>query len=200
MSFLNQRLDSWKNFLTGLGSFRDKGSFTHFNPDYRLSYEYLESLYMHDDIAARVCELIPHEMLRQGFNITVDGEEFLWPELKEFLLDALIKSRVYGASFLYIGAQDGLEQHEPLGRAKNIDLLHVLTPKEIKLEGEKLYLKNRLEIHESRILKFYAGRSINNQLPVSVLERIYPVLQQFNTAWQATAHLMTDAAQEGCLS
>jgi phage-related protein (TIGR01555 family) len=28
-----------------------------------------------------------------------------------------------------------------------------------------------------------------------VLQRVYPVLQQFHTAWQATAHLMTDAAQ-----
>jgi phage-related protein (TIGR01555 family) len=33
------------------------------------------------------------------------------------------------------------------------------------------------------------------QFPPSVLQRLYPVLQQFHTAWQATAHLMTDAAQ-----
>src|SRR5271169_4103148 len=32
-------------------------------------------------------------------------------------------------------------------------------------------------------------------MPPSVIQRIYPVLQQFHTAWQATAHLMTDAAQ-----
>src|SRR5690606_11452869 len=102
---LEQRNDSWKNLLTGLGSHRDKGVYTHFSSENRLSYEYLEELYMNDDIAARICELIPHEMLRQGFSITLHGEPFFWPELSEYLLDALIKSRVYGAAFIYIGAQ-----------------------------------------------------------------------------------------------
>lgn len=51
-------------------------------------------------------------------------------------------------------------------------------------------------IHESRLLPFYGTRPLSPKMfPASILQRIYPVLQQFHTAWQATSHLMNDAAQ-----
>lgn len=73
------KLDSWKNILTGLGTSRDKVTHTEFSSGPDLSDQTLEQLYHNDDIAARVCDLVPDEMLRQGFDIQV-GHSGLDPE------------------------------------------------------------------------------------------------------------------------
>ena len=215
---LKERNDSWQNLLTGLGTNRDKISHSYLasNDTLPLPLPYLENLYLHDDIAARICDLLPNEMLRQGFSIMVNDEDFTWCDLAETLRDALVKSRIFGVAFIYIGGDDGQNQDQPLAinRVKDIKFLNVLTPKELSHHGfyedantakygqtEYYRLNTKLShqisiIHESRLIPFYGTSSLDpRQWPSSVLQRIYPVLQQFHTAWQATAHLMTDAAQ-----
>lgn len=210
MLSINERYDSWKNLLSGLGSRRDKSTYTHFSPDSYLPYDYLEHLYINDDVSARICEIIPNEMLRQGINIKVNGEDFLYPNLQEYLSDALIKSRIFGAAFIYVGVDDGYLQEEEMlvSNIKKIKFLNILTAKELRFKkfyseptsskfGEaEVYGLNQSLIHESRLIAFYGARTLNHKnFPPSILQRIYPVLQQFHTAWQSTAHLMTDAAQ-----
>lgn len=213
---LKDRNDSWHNLLSGLGTTRDKSTYTHIKPNDRFPPDYAEQLYVSDDIAARICDLVPHEMLRQGFSITVNDEDFTWCGLAETLRDALVKARIFGAAFIYIGAEDGQAQEQPLivQRVKGVRFLNVLTTKELCHQSfytdpnsanfgkPELYRLNRSAhnhasvIHESRLLPFFGSPSLNHhQFPPSVLQRIYPVLQQFHTTWQATAHLMTDAAQ-----
>src|SRR5262249_49360051 len=99
-------------------------------------------------------------------------------------------------------------------KVKRIRFLNVLSPKELSHHSfygdandvrfgqpESYRLNTTLShqttiIHESRLMPFYGTMPLNpRQFPPSILQRIYPVLQQFHTAWQATAHLMTDAAQ-----
>jgi len=207
---LKERNDSWQNLLSGLGTARDKSVYTHLAPDIRLPPNYLELLYLNDDIAARICDLLPNEMLRQGFSIEVDGDELVRPDLSDILRDALVKSRIFGAAFIYVGADDGEPQEAELSiaKVKKVKFLNVLTTKDLSFQSfytdpnsEKygqceLYRLSASSIHETRLIPFYGTSPLNpRQWPSSILQHIYPVLQQFNTAWQATAHLMTDAAQ-----
>ncbi len=216
MFSLKERNDSWHNLLSGLGSGRDKSTYSHLQPNDSFSPEYLEQLYVNDDIAARICDLVPYEMLRQGFSIKVDDQDFLRADLGVALRDALVKARIFGAAFIYVGADDGQPQDAPLSmaRVKRVRFLNVLTTKDLSHQsfyadpnsdkyGQcELYRLNASShnqtavIHESRLISFYGTSPLNlRQWPPSILQRIYPVLQQFHTAWQATAHLMTDAAQ-----
>ncbi len=216
MFSLGNRFDSWKNLLSGLGTARDKSTYTHLSPDNNLPAEYLEHLYLHDDIAARICDLVPNEMLRQGLLIKANDKELIWDGLGETFRDALTKARIFGAAFLYIGADDGQEQASPLllSRLKGVRFLNVLTSKDLSKASfyadpntahyghTELYRLNTSNdhqtttIHESRLIPFFAIPPLSHrQYPPSVLQRVYPVLQQFHTAWQSTAHLMTDAAQ-----
>ena len=214
MLSLADRNDSWQNMLTGLGSGRDKATYNHLSPNNRLPAEYLEHLYDNDDIAARICDLLPNEMMRQGIKISADSEPIKIEALASIIKEALIKSRIFGAAFIYIGADDGLAQDQPvkIAKVKSIRFLNVLTTKDLshhsqykdpnsnkfgKCEFFKLNSPNdQLLIHESRLISFMGTSALNfNHFPPSILQRIYPVLQQFHTAWQATAHLMTDAAQ-----
>src|SRR5580704_13585263 len=216
MLSIKERNDSWQNLLSGLGSARDKSTYAHLDPNEGLATEYLEQLYLNDDIAARICDLVPYEMLRQGFSIKVDDQGFLRPDLSDILRDALVKSRIFGAAFIYVGADDGQPQEAPLltQKVKRVRLLNVLTTKDLihqcfyadpnceKFGHCELYRLNASSynqaavIHESRLIPFFGTSLLNHrQYPPSMLQRIYPVLQQFHTAWQAAAHLMTDAAQ-----
>ena len=69
-----QRTDSWVNVITGLGTLtRDKRMANEFEATPRLSDEQLENLYHGDDMAARACDALPEEMLRQGFEIKIEA-------------------------------------------------------------------------------------------------------------------------------
>jgi phage-related protein (TIGR01555 family) len=216
MFSLEERNDSWQNLLSGLGTGRDKSIHTHFSPKQHLPPDYLEQLYVNDDIAARICDLVPSEMLRQGIIIKVNDEDFSWQGLSEILYDALVKARIFGAAFIYVGVDDGQEQEQALSvpKIRGVRFLNVLTAKDLGHQSffsdaiaenfgqPELYRLNSSNqhrstaIHTSRLIPFFGTSSLNpRQFPPSILQRIYPVLQHFHTAWQATAHLMTDAAQ-----
>jgi phage-related protein (TIGR01555 family) len=216
MLSLNERNDSWQNLLSGLGTGRDKSTYARLFPNQTLAADYLEQLYLNDDIAARICELVPYEMLRQGISIKVNDKEFSREGLVEILRDVLVKSRIFGAAFIYVGVDDRQYQNRPLvfKKIKGVHFLNVMTIKDLSHYSfysdpdDADYGKPQLYrlsapfndhkpvIHESRLIPFFGTSSLNpRQFPASVLQRVYPVLQQFHTAWQATAHLMTDAAQ-----
>lgn len=67
------RLDSWVNAVTGLGTSRfDKGANASHTATGLYGDAYLEELYNDDPIAALVCEKIPDEMFRAGFELHVN--------------------------------------------------------------------------------------------------------------------------------
>jgi len=216
MLSLEERNDSWQNLLSGLGTGRDKSTYNHLAPNDRFHPEYLEQLYVNDDIVARICDLVPSEMLRQGFSIKVNDEDFAWEGLSDVLRDALVKARIFGSAFIYIGADDGQAQEQALilSKIRGVRFLNVLSPKDLSHHSffgdaqqanfgqPELYRLNNsrqyqsTSIHSSRLISFFGTLPLHTrQFPPSILQRIYPVLQQFHTAWQATAHLMSDAAQ-----
>src|SRR5688572_12085372 len=83
------RLDGWVNTLTGLGNaLRDKAMATRFSASRPLSDAELDNLYHENDLASRVCDVVPEEMLRPGFVLTVpegntaDAVMERWQELE----------------------------------------------------------------------------------------------------------------------
>jgi len=69
------RADSFFNAVTGLGTSRDKMQFNRFARNRRLTYEELDALYSDDDMASRICDVVPEEELRQGFDVIVDSDD-----------------------------------------------------------------------------------------------------------------------------
>lgn len=230
---LNVRSDSWQNLLAGLGSPRDKAVYTQFQSSHEaLSPEILDSLFVEDDIAARVCELPPNEILRQGFSVTIAKDNQAKAAINEAvcefafsqkLMDALVWARVFGGSALFVGVDDGQHPEKPVSLVdiRSVHFVSVLTsndlepvsfyndplkanfgePKTYRIETSNTRLGSLSEIHESRLIVFHGTRtpkrmlSRNRGWSLSVLQRIYGVMQQFHLSWQATAHLMSDAAQ-----
>lgn len=123
------KIDSWMNAVTGIGTVRDK--LTHMRVKNRgvvLSPEALDTLYISDDLAARVVDTVPEEMFRQGYSISVEDDEgettlALSDKLKELKADrkfilAMKWGRLQGASAIVVGADDGGLPEDPLNEAK----------------------------------------------------------------------------------
>lgn len=69
------RQDAWINALTGIGgAFTDKRNATFFRRE-AWSWDQAEDLWRSDDAAARVVEILPDEMTREGFELKVQNEE-----------------------------------------------------------------------------------------------------------------------------
>lgn len=70
-----QRKDGWLNVLTGIGlTGRDKTRNNEFEVN-QLSREELESIWRGDDMASRIIETLPDEMLRSGWELEIQPEE-----------------------------------------------------------------------------------------------------------------------------
>lgn len=88
-------LDGWSNALTGIGdALVDKRMSTYYTGAEVITPEYAEGLWRGDDLAARIVETWPNEMLRQGYEICVqDGEN---TEETESLEDAETRGDALG--------------------------------------------------------------------------------------------------------
>jgi hypothetical protein len=118
----NARLDGWENDVTGFGTARDKTTYTVFGGYQILQPQQASSLYHGDDLAARIVDIVPDEMLREGFDVDVgdptenaeiaDALEALGARQK--LGNAIRWGRLYGGGGLLIGADDGRSAAAPL--------------------------------------------------------------------------------------
>lgn len=122
------RTDGWQNFLTGLGTQRDKRTHTHFGgamvfPNGQL----LDELYAGDDMIARIVDLPAREMTREWIDMRV-GED---PEAAAALLqrlddldiqskteEALAWARLHGGALMILGLDDGQAPELPLREEK----------------------------------------------------------------------------------
>lgn len=156
------RLDGWINTLTGLGdALRDKVLHTQIQRDIEMTEPQLEALFQSDDMAARICEKIPEDALRQGVGISIQGsEDGEGPsaedatkqaeavnkrardlKISEALADAATWENVFGGSAIFVGIDDGLPVEEEVNEAqiRTIHFLEVLT--RFELEPARLYDK-----------------------------------------------------------
>ena len=138
MKEVAQKVDQgWTNILTNLGMTKDKRSGLQIASNI-LDRFTLEALYQADDIASKVIDRIPHEMLREGYKILVKDDqddlsgklakEFDRFEINKKLEETMRWARLYGGGALFIGVKDGLKPDQPLDLSKvsEIDFVAVL--------------------------------------------------------------------------
>ncbi len=133
---LTLRLDAWQNGLTGFGTHRDKTTHGSYQPFIRLSDLELSAMYHGEDMAARVVDIVPDEMLREGFSIdlgepelnTALSEKFKALNVQEQFADGIRWARLYGGGAILVGCDDGQTPDNPLRpeRAKDITYLYVI--------------------------------------------------------------------------
>src|SRR5262245_47108949 len=123
------RWDSWLNTLTGLGfADRDKRQNSMFITDPVTDTQALD-LWRGNDLATRIVEDIPSEMLREGFEMRVGGQDAgdeakeiqeelasAWEELdlQGNLWFGAAYERAYGGGAVMLGAVDGGRPETPL--------------------------------------------------------------------------------------
>jgi phage-related protein (TIGR01555 family) len=189
LSHFVRRVDSWQNPLTGFGTLRDKTTYSEFLPLRALSDQQLSSLYHGDDMAARMVDVVPQEMLREGFVVETQDqdlngvvrEKFDALAVREKLLEALTWSRLYGGSAIVLGADDGRPAVTPLAaeQARSLDFLYVLDrrylfpltfyeklgdpkygePETYSIAAAGPRAGVNLSIHESRLVVFRGART-----------------------------------------
>lgn len=130
------RLDAWANAITGFGTDRDKTSYGYVTRNRFLSDEELSALYHGDDLAARMVDLVPEEMLRDGFCVETDEAELdqiIDEKLDELgavdrFGEALRWERLFAGSAVLVGADDGRDASRPLKpeAARDISYLYTL--------------------------------------------------------------------------
>jgi phage-related protein (TIGR01555 family) len=128
------RYDSWENPVSGLGTDRDKTHYNRFGGSRLLTEYELSDIYHGDDLAARMVDIVPDEMLREGFQLDL-GDSALSGEVTdqlealgaaEKLADGIRWGRLFGGGGLIIGADDGKPASSPLDseKAKTISYLY----------------------------------------------------------------------------
>lgn len=230
---LATRLDGWTNDVTGFGTDRDKTTYGRF-----VAHQYLDDvqksdLYHFDDMAARMVDVVPDELYREGFSLVAEGNPDLSSALNAKFADINVRQkfaeakrwgRCFGGAAAIIGCDDGRDASQELRptRAKGISWLEVVDKRDLipfsyysepgsfEYGKPKTYLVSVCDgtgamvprpVHESRLI-FFGGaatadreRRENQGWDLSVLQRPYEVLRQFNTGWQSVENLLTDAHQ-----
>ena len=144
------KADGWQNIVTGLGTNRDKSSAgvasrTHMN------IRELRYLWQADDMAARIVEAIPDEMLRQGWEVKTDDAELavrasdLLDGLgaRKKMNEALRFARAFGGGGILLGVNDGSRDmsdwSKPLdvNKVRSLDFLTVFSPEELRVSTKK---------------------------------------------------------------
>lgn len=143
------RVDGWSNLFTGFGTSADKRRETRSRQNLILSDIELDSIYTDDGLGARIVDLLPDDMTRQGWEFRFDDEKEgfeTYAKKYEEAFDALNATsrlttamkwaRLYGGSLLIIGALDGSDFSEPLDgkRVRALESLRVVPLPDVELD------------------------------------------------------------------
>lgn len=136
------RVDGWQNASTYFGVLgKDKRLNVSYSPE-QLDPETCEQLWRGNDLAARIIEVIPDEMLREGFEPTCDDRELaeeihdasITLNATEVVREGLHTARALGGAGIFLGVDDGGKDLElPLAedRIRSLDYITLLTPREL---------------------------------------------------------------------
>lgn len=133
--------DGWTNLLTGLGTRADKSIHTRARNNIIVPDMELEAIYSDDGIGARIVDLLPEDMLKQGWHYEFKNEKeemedisrkyddiFESIHLHEKIAEAFKWARLYGGAIIVIGAFDGQDLSQPLNirRIKTFENLKII--------------------------------------------------------------------------
>lgn len=121
------RKDGWSNLFTGLGTKADKRRHTFNRSTGVISDRELEAIYCEDGLGAKIIDLLPEDMMKQGWNyvfnnmkegmenVSLQYEKIMQSiDIYSKLSQALKWARLYGGAILIIGAYDGQNLDQPL--------------------------------------------------------------------------------------
>lgn len=130
------RYDNLSNDFLGYGTSRDKLAYGTFVAGLRVSDVELNAMYYSDDVAAKIVNARPTEMMRRGYKLTAKDPEkaaALQDRGKDLGLDAcMLKNmqwaRLYGGSLMVMGATDSDDMTKPLvpERVKDVKFINVI--------------------------------------------------------------------------
>ena len=135
------RNDGWVNLFSGLGGKADKRKSTKARPNGFLLDVELETIYADDGLGARAIDLLPDDMMKQGWHYIFNSEKEGMEE-KSKVYDEVFKTigankkinqalkwaRLYGGCLILLGVYDGEELDQPLNlrKIKNFENLKII--------------------------------------------------------------------------
>ena len=144
-AILKRAYDGWQNVLTGLG-IQGKDKRMSASVSYtRFTEAEAEELYAADDMAAKIVDALPEEMMREGYDVKSTDEtddDFTDMMAKELMRlgsdckfeEAMKWARMYGGSCIVMGINDGQDASLPVNieNIKSVDYLTLLSRWEIE--------------------------------------------------------------------
>ena len=168
--------DGWLNLFSGLGTKADKRKSTRAVPNGFLTDAELEIVYADDGLGARVIDLLPDDMMKQGWNYEFEDEkegfekeskiyDMVFKEIKanDKINKALKWARLYGGALILLGVYDGEELDKPLNlnKIKNFENLKII-PRNNVMYGTMEWQMNPKEPHYGQVeyypITFYTGK------------------------------------------
>lgn len=186
------RTDDYVNAMTGLGSRRDRGSYTRAKTGYLLDQQSVMNTFLSDGFGRKIVEVPAEEMTRSGIYL----EDLEDEELEKHVMskldaldafkhynDAVAWSRLFGGSLVVYGLNDGGALDAPLNAngIKDVEFIRVYDRYEATVQNRNNdpssvdYGKPELwlispqsggtpyQVHNSRVWRF-DGESLPNQL------------------------------------
>ena len=223
-----QRLDMWQNHLTGLGIYGQDKSLASIPIWTKLAYEDATSIYASDALAKKIVNHVVESALIHDYRFTItdkdekynmkfnqDRRDVLDKQFKiaDIIKEAAIWARIFGTSYIIIGADDGNNSDTPLDlkNLKTIEWVRAFDAQELYpaqgtfSPGSSNFLlpeyytlatygqtsSNNFHIHHSRVIRF-EGKKLPRRVFVrngytndSVLNPVKNLLSNYNHAIQA---------------
>lgn len=167
--------DGWMNLFSGLGTKADKKKSTRVMPDGFLTDTELEIVYADDGLGARVIDLLPEDMMKQGWHYEFENEKEGFEEysktydkiFKEIrandkISKALKWARLYGGCLILLGVFDSeaLDQPLNLNKIKSFENLKII-PRNNVMYGTMEWQMDPAKPHYGQVeyynITFYTG-------------------------------------------
>ena len=216
--------DRLTNSITGQGTLADKNVYNKFMDEPALSETELNALYLHNWLAAKVVDAIPHDMIRAWR--TVDG---LSPQdqkvfakaqkrfkIKHLCEEALKNSRLYGGAGILIGIKGHGADSTPLDITKvkkgQLKYLHQVDSTELTVDSIQdnplkegfreplLYNVGSSKIHSSRVIPFigvklpFRLQQRFNYWGASILQKMKEAIEHVAVAYGAGSSMLHEAS------
>lgn len=176
-----ERKDGWMNLFTGLGTKADKTKSTRAVPTGFLTDAEKEIIYADDGLGARIVDLLPEDMMKQGWHYVFENEKegfdnyskiynHIFKEIRANykIAQALKWARLYGGALILLGVYDGesLDQPLNLNKINKFENLKII-PRNNVMYGTMEFQMNPELPHYGQVeyypVTFYTGRQYQMQ-------------------------------------
>lgn len=176
-----ERKDGWLNLFTGLGTRADKTKSTRAVPTGFLADAEKEIIYADDGLGARIVDLLPEDMMKQGWHYVFENEKegfdnyskiynHVFKEIRANykIAQALKWARLYGGALILLGVYDGesLDQPLNLNKIKNFENLKIIPRNNVMYGTMEFQMNPELPRYgqvEYYPVTFYTGRQYQMQ-------------------------------------